>query len=1050
VAILGAALQVQAEMQLKIKKEIVTNQLGFEKDSEFDNWKTKKGLLSRSDIHKKQGMYSLLWKWKKSDELLIDNLKGLSKAADYYKGGQPEIYEPAYYKKGLYGGVKMWLYQEDAQDGEMVFQIGSDQTTAKSNPKFRFEVNLNFTGWRAVWVQFNEDALVENYKGSDVMKSVVAFPSKQLKKGSLFIDHLHLLDFVSYKRHSDLIVENNKRRVRMDSYEILKPYKKYLESNVEALLSQKEIEEFRVIEKKLEFLILGDGSNLWKKRKSGVEKSIAKGVKLANATYDKLNITKNGKYLNGKPLFSSRDEHGTPNGITYQNVIQNTLFSMSFDYRLNGNNESKEKVLTLFDYLADQGWTAGSATGTVDHVIRVNGYAIAAFLMRGELSEEQRAAHQECLAWHTRIGSIIDVDKSIGENTDLVRGGAFPKLISILMMPDSPKKSGLMKEFKTYLEYITSYAPGYSDTFKPDGSVFHHRGTYLNSYGISTVNTVATMKWLMDGTSYAMNEENADLLRKALYRQVEIAYGIDLHMGVCGRFPYKNTAIDRFLLPAYAFMAADNMQVKDTAIAKVFNYLNRLSKPEKLNAILLPQLTYGGTLGTLNLLEAVHQQMGDDEIGPNDGNYSLPFSSFSVHRRGDWLASVKGYDKYVWDYETGHKRENDLGRYLSHGTMFLFRNGEEGGMKGAGMDQNGGFQWAYLPGATTKALPIEKVYFQNTPTQKYLEGYHRSFTESTFARGLSAEGKNGVFAMELRDDVYPDDERILFDSTFRARKSYFFFEDEIVCLGSNISNDDKRYHTITTLFQNNVGKNGIQDKNTLVNGESIGKALDIRKELNGGVFTDVQGIQYVVPAKYPLVLEQSVQKSIKKTGGKKYVPISAPHVKAWLDHGSSPEAGSYEYLILMDGSTKEALQRVEKPAYEVLQKDATAHIVKHDVLNMTGYAVFDPAKFANKGLIANVDTPVMLMMKEDGANAVLTVANPDLQLPKWNHNMSMMPSKIMQGDAKAAIVKLTVNGTWKPAKYVYELMSVEYLEGKTVLSIYTRDGKSIDLPLRKQ
>ena len=696
------------------------------------------------------------------------------------------------------------------------------------------------------------------------------------------------------------------------------------------------------------------------------------------------------------PLFACRDEHGTANGQFYQTVMESTLFPFAVDYRLTNNADSKDKVLQLYKYLTDQGWTAGSAVGTVDHVIRLNGLATSVFLMRNQMSEDAKAEKQECLTWHTRIGNIIDADYSVGENTDLVRGGALAKLISILLMPDSPKKAGMLNAFKKYIDYVTSFAPGYSDTFKPDYSIFHHRGTYLNSYGISTVNTIAMIRWLLNDTNFALSNETDETMKKALYRQYEIAYGVNIHMGVSGRFPYKNSGIDRFLLPAYAFMSAADNQVADPKLAAAFNYLYNISPVKNVNGILTPRLTYSGTFGTLSLMEELHQQMGDQQLAPADGNYSLPYSSLSVHRRGDWLATVKGYDKYVWDYETGHKGENNLGRYLSHGALFLFKTGAEKGMKGAGMDQNGGFHWAYLPGATTKALPIDKVYYKNTPTEKYIEGYHRSFTETTFARGLTAQGQNGIFAMELRDDVHPDPEKILFDSSFRARKSYFFFEDEIVCLGSDIRNDDKRYSTITTLFQNNIGENGINDKQTLLNGKSIGTSLSIKKDLNGGVFTDVQGIQYIVPGKYKLVLEQSEQESLKKVGGGVYEPIKAPHVKAWFDHGTNPQGKSYEYHVLMNATTGDAMKRAEAPAYKVLQQDSIAHIVHHDKFKSTGYAIFKPTTLLDKGVLSAVDTPVMVMIEEDGLNAVVSVANPDLNLAKWNHNMSLMPQKILQ------------------------------------------------------
>lgn len=1034
----------------RIQESIVINRIGFETAADYANWQVKKGALELSSKHQKQGEHSLLWQWKKGDELAIEKLEGLAKATDYYAGGQPEIYEPAFYQKGRYGGIKMWIYQEAANAGEMTFQVGHDLSAARQNPKYRFTINLNFTGWRSIWVQFNEDALVDNYQGVDDMHSLVATPSKEASKGNIYIDHFHLLEFVSYKRHSDLVFQNNKAAVRSDSYEILTPYEKYLKAGQSSADAKGNAAAIQTIEDRLEYLMLGGQDTDWKKRNTGLDKDLVNRVKKANTTFKKLHITQQDNTITGIPLFTCRDEHGTPNGLNYQAVIEATMFPLAMDYRMTGNANSKKQMMQLYTYLTDQGWQAGSALGTVDHIIRVNGFATALFLMREELSAEELLQQQDCLAWHTRLGNIIDGDHSIGENTDLVRGGALPKLISILLMPEGAQKTSMMRAFKTYMDYVAAFAPGYSDTVKPDYSIFHHRGTYLNAYGVSAVNTMAMIRWLLNGTEYALSEETDTNLKNTLKRQYEIAYGVELHMGVGGRFPYKNSAIDRFMLPAYAFMSMRGHTVEDAEMGAIYNYLYQISPEQNVKGILIPALTYSGSFGTLNLMVNLHQQMKEHAVAPADGNYSLPYSSLSVHRRDNWLATVKGYDKYVWDYETGNKGENNLGRYLSHGALFLFKSSPTTGMKGAGMEQNSGFHWGYLPGATTKALPIEKVYYENKPTEKYKEGFHRSFTETTFARGLSAEGKNGLFALELRDEVEPAPEQVLFDASFRARKSYFFFEDEIVCLGSDIYNDDAQYHTITTLFQNNIGQDGLTGKETYLNGQSLGSSLTINKTVNGGVLTDVQGIQYIIPGTSTIRLEQADQQSLQKYGNGQYKPITTPHVKAWIDHGTQPNGREYEYLVLMNASTEEALKREDQPGYEVLQKDSMAHIVKHHDLNTTGYAIFKASENINKGLLSQVDTPVMLMIKEAGQNAVMTVANPDLKLAKWNHNMSVMPNAIVHEGSQGSIVTITLKGHWKPAGYVYELLSSTYADGQTTLQVYCKDGKSIDVPLRKK
>ena len=79
---------------------------------------------------------------------------GLTRACEPYAGGSPELYERKYVASGMEGGVKLWLYNETpAPDGKLFLQVGHDEKSALENPRYKIPVNLNFKGWRAIWVQ---------------------------------------------------------------------------------------------------------------------------------------------------------------------------------------------------------------------------------------------------------------------------------------------------------------------------------------------------------------------------------------------------------------------------------------------------------------------------------------------------------------------------------------------------------------------------------------------------------------------------------------------------------------------------------------------------------------------------------------------------------------------------------------------------------------------------------------------------------------------------------------------------------------------------------
>lgn len=1036
----------------KPAKDILINEFKFESKASLETWTSENGNTEISPLHFKDGQNSLLWNYKLDDHLVVADMEGLNKSTEAYKGGTPEKYEPAYYAESKYGGIKMWLYQEQPQKGKMIFQVGSSVEAAKKKPKYRFEVNLDFKGWRSVWVCFEEDAKVPDYKGDNIMKSFVSFPSKDvLNPGKIFIDRFLLLSFVSKKRHSDLHFINTKTDNRADSYKILEPYQDYLNLKLNVVSgddkNNKEVAKYsKVISDKLEFLILGNKSNNWKQRNSTIDKKVDSQIKNSKKFYETLNLKVAKSGITGVPLFATRDEHIANEGMVYQAVSQSTMFPLALDFKMNNNSDSQGKLITLLDYFEDQGWAAGSAMGTVDHIIRLNPMAQSIFLIRDELAKQEKLKSRvDMLAWHSRIGSIIDLDLTRGENTDKVRGAALVKMITIILMEDGPKKEFFLKRFSDYMNHVIDFAPGYSDTIKPDFSIYHHRGTYLNSYGIQALNTMALVHWLLEDTPYKLSEKSTKILKDALMRQSDIAFGIDIHYGVGGRFPDKNQAIGAYLLPAFTVMSMKDGVIDDMEFAKRFNYLYQISDPTDIVSILTPALTYSGTFGTLDLMVNLHNRLENSYNKPKNLNISMPYSSLLVHRKEDAYATVKGYNKYIWDFETGASSgENSMGRYLSFGTLIVAQSNPENGFRGAGIDVNDGFHWAYWPGATTKALPVEKVFHDNKGTEKYIEGYHRSFSETTFASGLT-QGENGMYAMKLRDDVGPDTDKSLFDDSFKATKSYFFIGNEIICLGSDIENNDVRYNTITTLFQYKFN----DTKPTFYNRKAIGQSQSLNKELSGGYFTDQNGIQYIIRSKGKSVLEQGPQKSLMKVNSD-YAPTNVAYVKAYLNHGKSPKNSDYEYQILLNTSQDEASKFVESKSYEVWQKNKDLHSIYHLKTDTESYAIFTSNKNIEKGHIAKVDTPILAMFKKQKESAMLSIADPDLKLKKWNHNMSRMPDDITNGASEGSIVTITLKEEWYAAGSVDEVISVKQENGQTVIQVFCKDGKSIDIPLQKR
>ena len=161
-----------------------------------------------------------------------------------------------------------------------------------------------------------------------------------------------------------------------------------------------------------------------------------------------------------------------------------------------------------------------------------------------------------------------------------------------------------------------------------------------------------------------------------------------------------------------------------------------------------------------------------------EGHWSKNFAALSVHRRKDWVATAKGLNKYVWDFENQPNKENIYGLYASHGAL-LIANSEA---LLSVHDVEKGWDWTKVPGTTSIALHLADMDM----------GGGRFFGKRDLAGGLTFKGTyplgNGVFGMDFDQPSYglakTDWRR---DIVFKFKKSFFFFQNLIVGLGSHIS-----------------------------------------------------------------------------------------------------------------------------------------------------------------------------------------------------------------------------------------------------------------------
>lgn len=218
--------------------------------------------------------------------------------------------------------------------------------------------------------------------------------------------------------------------------------------------------------------------------------------------------------------------------------------------------------------------------------------------------------------------------------------------------------------------------------------------------------------------------------------------------------------------------------------------------------------------------EAFSKRLSDDKTAePLVGNKYFWRSDLMIHHRKNYYFSLKATSDRIVSSESGNG-ENIKGFYQGNGTYYLIRNGNEY------HEIFPVWNWRKLPGA---------IIAQKAETLPLFNWGDGARGKTSFVYGIS-DSLYGCFAYDYDKD------------NVTAHRSWFFFDNEIVCLVNSVCGDSL-YQTINQcLLNGNVWakqtKSG--DKFNKVYHDSVGYCinknnftLDLRQEKQTGSWKDI-------------------------------------------------------------------------------------------------------------------------------------------------------------------------------------------------------------------
>lgn len=931
-----------------------------------------------SGLHYKDGSRSLRWSWSAPSTLRFNDFGQLMRSLRV---------------KGA--GVMLWIYNPRAVDADMRFSF----ETPTGEVPYRFDFHMDFTGWRACWIKYND--MPGDHASQQVSRLTISTPAG-VESGELFLDRL---TFSEVKLHDQItpdkqIPGNNcnlsrelwhwARLWEWEQYEYEEPLRD---------VTPAEKAQLDAVKSRIESIIAANMSSA-----NYINGTI---IPRARATFEKAAIrrTDDGGII-GAPLLSN-DECNRPKGELRLDDIENMLNAFALNSHINNDPKYDDDFFLVMDHAIDQGFAFGHGNGTNHHY----GYNIrkiydAMWLMRDKIAARGKTdEYVRVLAYwsglaETRKPYVYGRDELLDSWHTLL----IPKIVSALMLPDEAEQYRAMKSLGVWLSGSLGFTPGTIGGIKPDGTTFHHGGFYP-AYSTGAFAMIGYFCKATRGTDFTLSEQARRNFKLALMTMASYTDLRDWGLGLAGRHPFgKNGRIPDADVNAFGYLAA----LGDLTGS------GKGADPELAGAYLRLK-------GTDKELNSLFRKEGISAGPTPSGFFVYNYGAAGIHRRGDWMVTLKAFNTDVWGSEI-YTKDNRYGRYQSYGSAPIIGSGNPVSAAASGFVQEG-WDWNRVPGATTIHLPYPEL-------ESPLPGTLMERNPERFSGASSLEGRNGILALH-----FVEKDRKNFTPGATAYKSVFCFDNRMVFLGSGIDNDNQAYPTETTLFQLRMDSPAEQIE---VDGELYDAfPLNLSKGGERLALSDTKGNFYVVKNAAAVNITKKEQTS---PNDKTRAPQTGNFATAWIDHGRAPKQAAYEYAVYIQPTNKEITRLIKKDGYEVLRRDNTAHVVKDLATGITGYVCF--GEYTGQELVRKATGESIVMERTDtDGQVVMSVCTPDLGLTEKTYTTRQESRPIEK--------EVLLDGAWELAAQYPGVEAVSHDTG-TLLKITCRHGQPVEFRLKKK
>lgn len=461
--------------------------------------------------------------------------------------------------------------------------------------------------------------------------------------------------------------------------------------------------------------------------------------------------------------------------------------------------------------------------------------------------------------------------------------------------------------------YVTS-----GDGFYRDGSFIQHTAfPYNGAYGAGLVITLAPLLGLLTGTSWEVSDPQKENLVNWVYDSFE-PFMIDGAMMdlVRGRVISDQKESDhgtghKIIELVLRAAAAAPTRDADAFRAMAKTWITRDTYLDYLSRAPLP------------LLAVAREVLADPELPlrpPTRGYRAFPAMDRAVQHSRGYSVGLALSSSRIRNFEATNLNTNMHGWYTANGMLYVYT---------ADLGHYADDHWPTVDPYRLPGTTVDRVPRANSQGRNYT-----SPDPAVGAIGLDGYG-SAMMAL-VQDPRY--------GSTLRAKKSWFFLDDRVIALGSDVAAGGGS--TVETTVENRnlhaagtdaLTVDGVRQPTGPGEPRTFGAPRWAHLAGTGGYLflggTDLRAVREDRTGRWS---DLHVNGSAE--------PTSRRYQTLWFDHGAAPAAASYAYALLPGASASRTADLAADPGHEVLVNDGRAQAVRASPRGLTAVNFWQPGR----------------------------------------------------------------------------------------------------------